>query len=83
LTEKKTLDVLEHELVPKHEILSKPEAEEVLRTYRAKPHQFPRIKESDPAAKAIGAKAGDILRITRRKSPTAGEATAYRFVVEG
>lgn len=82
MTEKRTFNVLEHELVPKHEILSKPEAEEVLRAYKAKPYQFPRIGVSDPAARAIGAKVGDIIKITRRRSPTAGEAIAYRYVVE-
>ncbi|MDH5461481.1 MAG: DNA-directed RNA polymerase subunit H, partial [Candidatus Bathyarchaeota archaeon] len=40
------------------------------------------IKASDPAVIAIGAKSGDIVRIVR-KSPTAGEYIAYRYVVEG
>ena len=80
--EKKPFSVFDHELVPKHEILSKEEAEEVLGRYRVKPHQLPRIKASDPAAKELGAKPGDILKILR-KSPTAGETVAYRYVVEG
>lgn len=83
MTEKKSFDVLEHELVPKHEILSKPEADEVLRSFKSRAYQFPRIRESDPAARAIGAKVGDIVRVTRRHSPTAGQAIAYRTVVEG
>lgn len=74
-------DIFEHKLVPKHEILTKEEAEQVLAQYRAKPYQLPQIKASDPAAKAIGARPGDILRIIR-KSPTAGEYVAYRYVVE-
>ncbi|MBS7623372.1 DNA-directed RNA polymerase subunit H [Candidatus Bathyarchaeota archaeon] len=73
--------MFEHELVPEHFILSKKEACELLEKYRIKPHQLPFIRASDPAAVAIGAKAGDILRITRRSS-TAGEATVYRYVVE-
>jgi DNA-directed RNA polymerase subunit H len=75
------IDILGHELVPKHEVLSKEEAEEVLKRYRAKPRQFPLILVSDPASKAVGARAGDIIKITR-KSPTAGETIAYRYVVE-
>ncbi len=74
-------DIFEHELVPKHEILTQEERDKVLSYYRVKPYQLPQIKASDPAAKAIGAKPGDILRIIR-KSPTAGEHIAYRYVVE-
>ncbi|MEM2104744.1 MAG: DNA-directed RNA polymerase subunit H [Candidatus Bathyarchaeia archaeon] len=74
-------DIFEHALVPKHEILKGEEREKLLLQYKVKPYQLPQIKASDPAAKAIGAKPGDILRIVR-KSPTAGEHTAYRYVVE-
>ncbi|MBS7647882.1 DNA-directed RNA polymerase subunit H [Candidatus Bathyarchaeota archaeon] len=74
-------DIFEHKLVPKHEILTPEEREKLLAQYRVKPYQLPQIKASDPAAKAIGAKPGDILRIIR-KSPTAGEHIAYRYVVE-
>ncbi|MDH7606708.1 MAG: DNA-directed RNA polymerase subunit H [Candidatus Bathyarchaeota archaeon] len=74
-------DIFEHKLVPKHEILTPEERETVLAQYRVKPYQLPQIKASDPAVKAIGAKPGDILRIIR-KSPTAGEHIAYRYVVE-
>ena len=74
-------DIFEHKLVPKHEILTQEERDKVLAEYRVKPYQLPQIKASDPAVKAIGAKPGDILRITR-KSQTAGEHIAYRYVVE-
>jgi len=74
-------DIFEHKLVPKHEILTHEETEQVLSKYRVQPYQLPQIKASDPAVKAIGAKPGDILRIIR-KSPTAGEHLAYRYVVE-
>ena len=73
-------DIFKHELVPKHEILPKEELEELLKKYRIKPYQIPRIKASDPAAKMIGAKPGDIIKIIR-KSPTAGRSVAYRYVV--
>ena len=66
--------------MPKHEILSKEETERLLKKYRIKPYQLPRIKASDPVAKMIGAKQGDVLKITR-KSPTAGRAVAYRYVI--
>jgi DNA-directed RNA polymerase subunit H len=77
----KEFDVRQHVLVPKHEILSKEEAREVLERYKVAPYQLPLIKSTDPAVKTIGAKPGDILKITR-KSPTAGKAVAYRYVIE-
>ena len=81
LSEKK-VNVFDHLLVPKHTLLSQEEVEKVLNKYRIKPYQLPKIKASDPAAMAIQAKSGDIIKILR-KSHTAGEAIAYRYVVEG
>lgn len=75
-------NLFNHELVPKHEILQPDEREKLLAKYRVHPYQLPRIKTSDPAVKAIGAKAGDIVRIIR-DSATAGKYVAYRYVVEG
>jgi DNA-directed RNA polymerase subunit H len=77
----KSFDVLKHELVPRHEVLPAKEAKDLLAKYSARPEQLPRILETDPAARAVGAKAGQILKITR-KSATAGEAIAFRVVVE-
>ena len=74
-------DIFEHALVPKHEILTAKEREELLTQYKVKPYQMPQVKSTDPAVKAIGAKPGDVLRIIR-KSSTAGEHLAYRYVVE-
>jgi DNA-directed RNA polymerase subunit H len=74
-------DLFEHKLVPKHEILTQKEREQLLSEYRVQPYQLPQIKSSDPAVKVIDAKPGDILRVIR-KSPTAGIHIAYRYVVE-
>ena len=74
-------DLFEHKLVPKHEILTDDEKDELLAQYKVHPYQLPQISSLDPAVKAIGANPGDILRIIR-KSPTAGEHIAYRYVVE-
>ena len=74
-------DLFQHKLVPKHEILGEEEKNELLTRYKVQPYQLPQINAVDPAVKAIGAKPGDILKIMR-KSPTAGEHTAYRYVVE-
>lgn len=74
-------NLFDHLLVPNHVLLSQEEAEMVLKKYRIKPYQLPHIKDSDPAARAIKAKPGDIIKILR-KSPTAGEAIAYRYVIK-
>ena len=74
------VNILEHELVPKHEVLSPEEAEKILKQLSVQPTQLPWISVDDPVVKAIGAKPGDIVRIIR-KSPTAGETIAYRYVV--
>lgn len=76
------LDILKHELVPKHILLTKEEAEKLRREYRIELYQLPYIRASDPVAKVIGAKPGDVIKILR-KSLTAGEAVAYRYVIEG
>ncbi len=77
-----SFNIFEHYLVPRHEILSPKEKEEVLKKYRVQPSQFPLIKTSDPIVKVIGAQFGDLIKIVR-KSQTAGEYVSYRYVVEG
>ncbi|MEM0233434.1 MAG: DNA-directed RNA polymerase subunit H [Candidatus Nezhaarchaeales archaeon] len=77
---KKKFTILDHELVPKHILLTKEEKKQLLEQLKIRPEQLPWIRASDPVAKLIGAKPGDIVKIVR-KSPTAGEAIAYRFVV--
>jgi len=79
---KKKLSILEHELVPKHEILSIEEVVKLLKELGIRPEQLPWIRASDPVARELGAKPGDIIRIIR-KSQTAGESIAYRFVISG
>ncbi len=78
----RSYDIFAHNFVPKHELLSKKEAEDLMKEFHIRPHQLPYIKTSDPTAETLGAKMGDILRITRR-SPTAGEVVVYSYVVEG
>jgi len=70
-----------HMLVPKHEIMTKGEAEQVLEKYHCKAIELPLIFASDPAIVGLGVKPGDTIKITR-KSATAGESFYYRYVVE-
>lgn len=79
--EKQEFNVLNHDLVPIHELLSADEQRGLFSTYNINPEQLPKILASDPAAMAIGAKANQVVRI-RRKSRTAGESIAYRLVIE-
>ncbi|MEM0022806.1 MAG: DNA-directed RNA polymerase subunit H [Archaeoglobaceae archaeon] len=71
----------DHVLVPKHEILKEEEVEELLKLLGVSKEQLPKIKASDPIIKEIGAKPGDVVKITR-KSLTAGVSIFYRLVVE-
>lgn len=73
------VDILKHGLVPKHEILSKKEAEEVLEKFNITKGQLPKILISDPVVKKIEAKVGNIIEITRH-SNTSGESVIYRVV---
>jgi DNA-directed RNA polymerase subunit H (RpoH/RPB5) len=73
-------NIFEHEFVSKHEILTPEERKELLEQYKMQPYQLPRIKSTDPSIIAVGAKAGDIVRVIRN-SATAGKYVAYRYVV--
>ena len=72
-------DILQHSNVPKHEILSDSEIEKIFAEVEYEIKQLPKIKSDDPVVKAIDAKEGDILRITR-ESQTAGTFITYRLV---
>jgi DNA-directed RNA polymerase I, II, and III subunit RPABC1 len=74
-------NITRHELVPDHVILSDKEKQQILSKYEIKPSQLPKMLTSDPVARSIGAKAGEIVKITR-ESHTAKQSTAYRLVVE-
>ena len=76
------IKISNHIYQPKHEIIPKREAEEVMRKFNARPGQLPYIMTSDKAIEDLDVRPGDIIKITR-KSPTAGESVYYRYVVEG
>ncbi len=82
MSEKKVIKITNHAYQPKHEILHKKDAEEILKKYNTKPSQLPYIMISDKALEDLDVRPGDIIKITR-KSPTAGESVYYRYVVEG
>jgi len=73
--------ILKHELVPDHVVLSKSEINKIIKKLDIHPEELPKIKPDDPVIKAIEAKPGDIIQITR-KSQTAGKFITYRLVLE-
>jgi len=81
VTEIKHLNIMNHELVPLHMIISEKEKEELLKKYNIVTSGLPKIMDTDPVSIYIGAKPGQILKIIR-KSDTAKEAVSYRLVVE-
>jgi DNA-directed RNA polymerase I, II, and III subunit RPABC1 len=76
------INISKHELVPKHEVVRDQEdVKQILEQYSLKSkHHLPIILKSDPMAKYLGLKSGDIVKITRA-SPTAGEYILYRVCV--
>ncbi len=62
-------------------ILSEKERKDLLTRFKIRAEQLPRILANDPAAVAVDAKPGNIIKV-KRKSPTAKYTTAYRLVVE-
>ncbi len=70
----------EHHLVPKHELLSKEEAQKLLTQFGLDFDKLPRMSQEDPMAAEVNAQVGDVIRITRN-SLVAGETLYYRRVV--
>ncbi|MFQ5908890.1 MAG: DNA-directed RNA polymerase subunit H [Thermoplasmata archaeon] len=80
-------NVMEHDMVPEHHLLSEKEAEATLAELRVGREQLPKIKRGDPAIRfleeVVGESIGEgsVVKVIRR-SATAGVFVAYRVVVE-
>ncbi len=72
--------VSQHFLVPKHEIVPEDKVQQVLEKFGSTLEKFPQISKDDPAVIEIGAKKGDLIKITRN-SPTSGKTIYFRVVV--
>ena len=83
------IDIQQHDLVPKHEVISESEKELLQQNSDFDINNLPKIKINDPVVKELQENdkshkisAGDVLKITR-DSKTAGEFISYRIVIEG
>ena len=75
-------NILNHQYVPPHTILSKEELDEMMKKYNvADKSQLPDISRYDPVALAIGMRPGDVCKIDR-PSKSAIHSTYYRVCVQ-
>lgn len=77
-------NVTKHSLVPLHEIIDSEEVKEnvLLLLKIDKLTKLPLILSSDPVARFIGARNGDLIKITRNPNHV-GEFVLYRYCVNG
>ena len=80
MTKKRKIDVLLHELVPKHYLLTKEQSQNLLEKYQINISNLPQMFEKDPVSIAIGAKEGDIVKIVRESHTTVKYIDYYRYV---
>jgi len=73
--------VKDHEMVPEHVLLTPEEGDVVLKGFGIEAPKLPKIHVNDPAAREIGAKVGDIIKVIRR-STTAKQSIFYRLVID-
>lgn len=74
--------LLEHVLVPRHEVAAEKELEELFKRHGITKQNLPLIRSADPAILSLGVKAGDVVKVRRTSPVTGKECFYYRIVVE-
>lgn len=82
LLSKQKIDVMRHEFVPKHVLLTKDETIELLNKYKISLIDLPMVLNTDPAVFAVGGREGDVIKILRKSQTTHKEIEYYRYVTK-
>ena len=80
------VNVMLHDLVPEHALLSEKETQELLKKLKIRSDQLPKIRKDDPVINILEmvhgpVLEGQVIKITR-KSESAGVSVVYRTVVD-
>jgi DNA-directed RNA polymerase subunit H (RpoH/RPB5) len=74
------INIVDHRDVPKHEVITEEEKNELLEKYHIKESNLPNILREDAMAIYLGLTPGEVVRILR-PSPTSGTYETYRICV--
>ena len=78
----KRMSSFKHIFVPKHEVASQKEVDEMCKKYGISVDKIPLIKLSDPALASLEAVPGQVIKIMRKSDVTKKEENYYRKVIE-
>ena len=76
------INLIDHIYVPRHEILSNDESQQIIEAYNTRKRDMPKILTNDPISRYYNMQPGQICRILR-PSETSGYVPYYRLVIKG